>query len=137
MKLKAISALSALILTLGAIAGAGDRASAAGAPRIDLINPSNAFQAHADGLPLCNCTDDPGDYSVCHAESVTISFGGANLNISTGQSSSTCASHEVRPGECVYLRYNFLCTKSFWSGLSCSLTSVSTKVKPATDFDCA
>lgn len=136
MFVKALSALAATALSAAMIGIGGSSASAASAGKIDWINPANSFELHIDGIPSCNCTDERGEYSVCYAEEVEVTVGSTHFSVSTGQSSTNCAKHQVAPGKCVYLRYNFLCHNGFW-GINCSLVSVSTKTKEASPFDCA
>ena len=117
------------------LAAAGGATAAASPPDPGIGDPHNSFPLHVDGLPSCNCTDERGEYSVCFAESVEVSVGSTSFTVSTGQSSSNCSKHTVKPGQCVFLRYNLMCHQSFW-GMSCDLVSVSTMKKPATSFDC-
>jgi hypothetical protein len=69
-------------------------------------------RACADGQKTCNCS-----------RSMYSSGGGAGFSTtveaSTGQSSGTCAKANVPPGQCVWMRYCFLCCpKSGFFGTS-------------------
>jgi hypothetical protein len=108
----------------------------------------------ADGPKTCNCSPFEVEVEFCHAEEVEVSVsltagsmlpsgGGAGISTtveaSTGQSSSTCAKANVPPGQCVWMRYCFLCCpKSGFFGTSWNCLPDGTSIQggPSAPEDC-
>ena len=89
-----------------------------------------------NGPSVCNCAPAPATLQVCHASTVTLQIGTSTVNVSTGQSSTTCASQVVQPGTCAYFRYNFECRPTLFSW-DCHLRSASLWNRPADpQLDC-
>ena len=91
-----------------------------------------------NGPAVCNCTGTDAELSVCHSETVGITFGSSSFSVSTGQSSSSCASQTAAPGECLFLRYTFRCSyRGVFSGWECHLLSTGLHSRPAdSKVDC-
>lgn len=102
-----------------------------------LVSPvGNPRGISGNGASVCNCTPAPATLQVCHAATVTLHIGSDTVHVSTGQSTTTCASQIVQPGTCAYFRYNFECEPSFFSW-NCRLRSASLWNRPADpQLDC-
>ena len=92
---------------------------------------------HSKGMANCNCTNAPAELGVCHAEKIDVKVGdGDTISVSTGLTTTSCATQTTPPGQCIYYQYNFVCETSFWFFWSCDLVSTGLKSRPATDADC-
>ncbi len=112
-------------------------------------------RAYGEGTKTCNCTTFDVTIEVCHEENVAVagsaglagllpvgggSAGGSfSVSAATGKSSSTCASAEIPPGTCLWMRYGFeCCPESGWLGTywACKPLANSVQSGPATPADC-
>ena len=102
-----------------------------------LIHPVGQTAAlSGNGPAVCNCTSSPATLQVCHSHTVGLRIGTDTIHVETGQSTSTCASQEAPPASCLYFRYNFECTPTFF-GWHCDLVSTGLWDRPATaQTDC-
>jgi len=109
----------------------GPAANAApNAPAAPALAPKQTIKAN--GPALCNCTSANASLSVCHSEEVTVRVGGSVLSASTGQSSSSCGSQTVAPGNCIFFRYSFECLyRGVFFGWECHHTSSGLRERPA------
>lgn len=108
-----------------------------------------------DAPKICNCSPFEVEIEFCHIEEVVVAvslsagamfpagggLGGFSSTVTakTGQSSSTCAKAAVPPGQCVWMRYCFLCcpkTGLFTSGWACLPDGSSIQGSSATPEDC-
>jgi hypothetical protein len=121
---------AALALLFGASPGA--TATAAGPSAQSRGN----LKVHADGPSNCNCTGSDAQLTVCHVTNIDVSIGGSTINVSTGQSDSSCGSKTVPDGRCIYYRYNFECERTIFWGWDCWFVGTGLKERPATEDDC-
>jgi hypothetical protein len=115
--------LAALLLPVSLPLAFDGNDPGAGAPGLFITNSS----------AICNCTTKTATLTVSHQSSVSVEVGnGVSVTAETGQSGS--ASQDTPPNKCLYLQYNFSCSRG-WFGWSCTLTSTSLKQRDA-NGDC-
>ncbi|MFN0242874.1 MAG: hypothetical protein ACKVWV_08300 [Planctomycetota bacterium] len=104
-----------------------------------LVGPAPlGLSAIGDGPSFCNCTSHDVELQMCHSSSVAVNVGtGGPIELSTGQSTSTCVTSPLAPGTCQWLQYRFDCKKPTWlGGYECSFIGSAIKERPATSDEC-
>lgn len=104
-----------------------------------LVGPTpTGLSAVGDGPSFCNCTSHDVTNQMCHVATVEVNIGsGGPLEVSTGQSTSTCVTSELASGQCQWLQYRFDCKKSNWFGVfECTFIGAVIKEREATSDEC-